>query len=74
MTVNEFLSRLDGVKGGHGQWTAKCPAHDDRRASLSVYFVRQLIQEKRIPFIRSGTKYYIDAERAFSVLRGGEAG
>lgn len=36
MTVNEFLSRLDGVKGGHGQWTARCPAHDDRRASLSV--------------------------------------
>ena len=36
MTVNEFLARLDGVKGGHGQWTAKCPAHDDRRASLSV--------------------------------------
>ena len=36
MTVNEFLSRLDGVKGGHGQWTAKCPAHDDRQASLSV--------------------------------------
>lgn len=36
MTVNEFLSRLDGVKGGHGQWTAKCPSHDDRRASLSV--------------------------------------
>ena len=36
MTVNEFLSRLAGVKGGHGQWTAKCPAHDDRRASLSV--------------------------------------
>ena len=24
------------MKGGHGQWTAKCPAHDDRRASLSV--------------------------------------
>ena len=36
MTVNEFLARLDGVKGGHGQWTARCPAHDDRRASLSV--------------------------------------
>lgn len=36
MTVNEFLSRLDGVKGGHGQWTAKCPAHDDQRQSLSV--------------------------------------
>ena len=40
-------------------------------SGLSVYFVRQLIQEKRIPFIRSGTKYYSDAERAFSVLRGG---
>lgn len=24
------------MKGGHGQWTARCPAHDDRRASLSV--------------------------------------
>lgn len=44
------------------------------QSGLSVYFVRQLIQEKRIPFIRSGTKYYIDTERAFSVLRGGEAG
>lgn len=40
-------------------------------SGLSVYFVRQLIQEKRIPFIRSGTKYYIDAEKALSVLRGG---
>ena len=36
MTVSEFLSRLDSVKGSHGQWTARCPAHDDRRASLSV--------------------------------------
>lgn len=36
MTVNEFLSRLDGVKGGHGKWTARCPSHDDRRQSLSV--------------------------------------
>ena len=42
-------------------------------SGLSIYFVRQLIQEDRIPFIRSGTKYYIDAERALSVLRGGGA-
>ena len=24
------------MKGGSGQWSAKCPAHDDRRSSLSV--------------------------------------
>ena len=43
-------------------------------SGLSIYFVRQLIQEDRIPFIRSGTKYYIDTEKALSVLRGGGAG
>lgn len=36
MTAHEILSRLQGVKGGHGQWTARCPAHDDRQSSLSV--------------------------------------
>ena len=40
-------------------------------SGLSIYFVRQLIQETRIPFIRRGTKYYIDTEKALSVLRGG---
>ena len=30
------ISTVWTVKGGHGQWTARCPAHDDRRASLSV--------------------------------------
>lgn len=36
MTLQEFLSRLD-VKSGHGdQYMAKCPAHDDKTASLSV--------------------------------------
>lgn len=43
-------------------------------SGLSVYFVRQLIQENRIPFIRSGTKYYVNTEKALSILRGGEAG
>jgi putative DNA primase/helicase len=36
MTLQDFLGRLQGVKSqgeGHG---AKCPAHDDRRQSLSV--------------------------------------
>lgn len=36
MTLTEILNRLEGVKGGHGQYTARCPAHDDRRNSLSV--------------------------------------
>jgi hypothetical protein len=31
------MARLEGVKpAGQGRWMAKCPAHDDRQASLSV--------------------------------------
>lgn len=35
---DNFLSRLDAVQpaGGDQQWIAKCPAHDDRKNSLSV--------------------------------------
>jgi hypothetical protein len=37
MTTMEFLERLDGVKSrGAGRWRAQCPAHDDRRPSLSI--------------------------------------
>lgn len=37
MELQDFLSRLEGVKKtGGNQWEAKCPAHDDRKASLSV--------------------------------------
>lgn len=36
MTMQEILSRLQGVKGGGGQWTALCPAHADRHNSLSI--------------------------------------
>lgn len=36
MTLQEILSRLKGVKGHDGQYTACCPAHDDKNASLSV--------------------------------------
>ena len=36
-TVEAFLERLEGVKpGGPSQWTARCPAHEDRSPSLSV--------------------------------------
>lgn len=34
--VEDFLGRLDGVRGGNGQWTAKCPSHPDKAPSLSV--------------------------------------
>jgi hypothetical protein len=36
MDVNDLLSRLDGVRGRNGSWSAKCPAHPDRTPSLSV--------------------------------------
>lgn len=35
--VDALLSRLEGVRQARlGQWEARCPAHDDRNASLSV--------------------------------------
>lgn len=36
MDLQEFLSLLDGARGSGNQYIAKCPAHDDNRASLSV--------------------------------------
>jgi hypothetical protein len=37
MTTEEFLARLENVRpAGRGRWTARCPAHDDHRNSLSV--------------------------------------
>lgn len=36
MDVDMLLSRLDGVRGRNGSWSAKCPAHADRSPSLSV--------------------------------------
>ena len=37
MSADALLSRLDRVKRtGSGRWIARCPAHDDRKASLSV--------------------------------------
>ncbi len=37
MTLSDFLSRLTGVEHrGNGQYVARCPCHDDKRASLSV--------------------------------------
>lgn len=34
--VETFLGKLRGVRETNGAWSARCPAHDDRRASLSV--------------------------------------
>lgn len=37
MIVENILSRLDRVRqAGSGQWTARCPAHDDTNSSLSI--------------------------------------
>lgn len=35
--VDRLLGRLEGVRQtGPGRWVARCPAHDDRRPSLSL--------------------------------------
>lgn len=35
--IDKLLSRLEGVKKtGAGRWIARCPAHEDRRPSLSI--------------------------------------
>jgi len=37
MKADTLLSHLDGVRRtGVGRWLAKCPAHDDRQASLAI--------------------------------------
>lgn len=36
MTLDEFVSRLEKSKKAGSGYTARCPAHDDRNASLSV--------------------------------------
>lgn len=36
MQLDEFLGRLDKVKGSGKQYTALCPAHNDNKQSLSV--------------------------------------
>ena len=36
LTVHEILARLGRVSKTHAGWTARCPAHEDERPSLSV--------------------------------------
>ena len=36
MTRTEILQRLEGVQDTSTGWSARCPAHDDQRASMSV--------------------------------------
>ena len=37
MQLNEILARFDNVKpAGRGEWSARCPAHDDGTNSLSI--------------------------------------
>lgn len=36
MTAKEILTRLEGVKPEGKGWKARCPAHDDKKPSLSI--------------------------------------
>lgn len=36
MLTEEILERLECVSGEYPQYMARCPAHDDRRPSLSI--------------------------------------
>lgn len=37
MAIDQLLSRLEGVKRtGKDRWMARCPAHEDKRASLAI--------------------------------------
>jgi hypothetical protein len=36
MTLEAFLARLDNVKPSGTGWMARCPSHDDHKASLSI--------------------------------------
>jgi hypothetical protein len=34
--IREILARFQGVRNSRDSWTARCPAHEDQRASLSI--------------------------------------
>ena len=36
MTLHDFLKNLENIKGDGKEYSARCPAHDDRKNSLSV--------------------------------------
>ncbi len=36
LNIDEVLSQLEGVYAASGGWLARCPAHDDRKASLKI--------------------------------------
>jgi hypothetical protein len=37
MSVTQLLDQLDGIRSiGPNRWIARCPAHDDRRPSLTI--------------------------------------
>ena len=39
------------------------------RSGLSVYLWRQLVTQGKVPFLKSGNKYYIDYPTAMETLR-----
>ena len=58
MTLDELADRLSGVRRTGRGLTARCPAHDDTRASLSYKFKNVLMAHARAvlttdPFVTS---------------------
>lgn len=41
--LQQVLERLQGVKRSGKEWSARCPAHDDRSPSLSVSEGREVV-------------------------------
>ena len=53
-TIDETLAVLENVRGSNGKWTAKCPAHDDSKNSLSI----GMSEENRVLlFCHAGCQY-----------------
>jgi len=56
MTADALLDRLDGVKRtGPHRWIARCPAHEDRTASLSI---READDDKTLVHCFAGCSVY----------------
>jgi hypothetical protein len=54
MTVTALLDRLDGVRPSGDGWTALCPAHADKNASLSINVAED---ERKLLYCHAGCSF-----------------
>jgi hypothetical protein len=59
MTIGDFLNRLEGVKSQKNGWIARCPAHDDRKASLSVKLEQKRSQDWSWQSVEKGARHIL---------------